>query len=348
MDISKKKKFYRITDGLREYLGKYLREQRLPVTYDDLTHWQDSFPLTDEKGEDTLWCTVLYDQNSLSELNFALTKIYAMLRTDGDVSVMDHLQVDRIDYCSFGNSNPFRVRIVNLFNDNYDYFYVKVPDASRVYGLELEHILSPNRINYLVNDNTLIEEHIPGIPGDKFITDYYDTPNFNKVRIAKEFVKFNERCFVRLLGDMRSYNYVVAVTPDFDNEQYRIRAVDFDQQSYEGAKTMYQPQFFKENRPLVQMCMETMTPETVQQYQYEERALMKRRYASSSNRIAHLLDTLCEDCIAPIDKVERLQRELNDYHNTDDFLDTNNMGKLVRTHIYKMLVKHKPELRGGL
>jgi hypothetical protein len=57
----------------------------------------------------------------------------------------------------FGNSKPFRVRIINRLNDNYDHFYVKIADASRVYGLELEHILSPNRINYLTDDNTLIE-----------------------------------------------------------------------------------------------------------------------------------------------------------------------------------------------
>ena len=143
---------------------------------------------------------------------------------------MKHLYVDRIDYCHFGNSKPFRVRIVNKLNDNYDYFYVKRTDASRVYGLELEYILSPNRINFFIDGNTLIEEHIPGIPGDKFMQTYTNSPSFNKVRIAKEFVKFNERCFVRLLGDMRSYNYVIDITPDFEDEQYRVRAIDFDQQ----------------------------------------------------------------------------------------------------------------------
>jgi len=41
-------------------------------------------------------------------------------------------------------------------------------------------------------------------------------PLTNKIRFAKEFVKFNERCFVRLLGDMRSYNFVVDITPDIE------------------------------------------------------------------------------------------------------------------------------------
>jgi hypothetical protein len=41
---------------------------------------------------------------------------------------------------------------------------VKKADASRVYGLELEHLLSPNRLNFLTHGNTLIEEHIAASP----------------------------------------------------------------------------------------------------------------------------------------------------------------------------------------
>ena len=198
MDISKKKEYYKISSKLRTYLKEYGREKNIPVSYDNLLRYSDGFPLFDKAGKDTLWETVIFDPESQKELNHGLTTIYALLKTDGDLSVMEHLVVDRIDYCQFGNSKPFRVRIVNQFNDNYDYFYVKIADASRVYGLELEHILSPNRINYLVDKNSLIEEHIAGIPGDAFIDNYINLPNFNKVRLAKEFVKFNERCFVRL------------------------------------------------------------------------------------------------------------------------------------------------------
>ncbi len=69
----------------------------------------------------------------------------------GEFRSREHLVLERVDFCDFGNSRPFRIRIVNQFNDNYDHFYVKIADASRIYGLELEHVLSPNRINYLVN-----------------------------------------------------------------------------------------------------------------------------------------------------------------------------------------------------
>ena len=99
----------------------------------------------------------------------------------------------------------------------------------------IEQLLSPNRINFLVYRNTLIEEHIVGIPGDVFINQRLESLSMQDKRaLAKEYVKFNERCFLRLLGDMRSYNYVVVITQDFDRIQYRLRAIDFDQQSYEG------------------------------------------------------------------------------------------------------------------
>ena len=65
------------------------------------------------------------------------------------LSIVDYLYIDRVDLCVYGNTLPFRIRVVNRINENFDYFYVKRADASRIYGLELEHILSPNSINFL-------------------------------------------------------------------------------------------------------------------------------------------------------------------------------------------------------
>lgn len=36
----------------------------------------------------------------------------------------------------------------------------------------MEEIISPNRINFLIDGDTLIEEHILGIPGDVFLKKY--------------------------------------------------------------------------------------------------------------------------------------------------------------------------------
>src|SRR6185295_7566464 len=217
---------------LRGYLKRYKRERELPVSYERLRGFQEVIPLTDEHGKPTLWDTVIYEASEMPALNEALKEVYAWLKVDGDLSVVSHLYVDRVDFCTFGNSTPFRIRIVNAYNDNPDYFYIKKADASRVYGLELEHLLSPSRLNFLTHGNTLVEEHIAGIPGDIFIERWLDRPELRPIRIAKELVKFNERSFVQLLGDMRSYNFVVVITPDFEGSQIRIRAMDFDQQAH--------------------------------------------------------------------------------------------------------------------
>ena len=91
-----------------------------------------------KNGQDTLWDSLIYDQSTEAELKENLSVLYALLKTESHVEIVDHLKAERIDYCNFGNSHPFRVKIVNLLNDNYDYMYIKKPDASRVYGLELE------------------------------------------------------------------------------------------------------------------------------------------------------------------------------------------------------------------
>ncbi len=344
--ISKKKIHFPIQPPLRKYLKNYSREIKLPLTYSDLDHYENSVSLYDKAGRDTLWETVYYSQSEMSEIHTALCSVYALLKTEGDVSVMEHLYVNRVDYCPFGNSKPFRIRITNRFNDNYDYFYVKKADASRIYGLELEHILSPNRISYIVYENTIIEDHIAGIPGDVFIKDWLQDEQLNRVRLAKEFVKFNERSFVRLLGDMRSYNYVVDITPDFDDIQYRIRAIDFDQQTYEGHKTMYLPQFFKDNNPIVEFCSNLLNPKTIRQYQREERALIANRIKVSRYRLKDLSDCMEVDTISLPEKVNQLKTELAKHFEDPSFLECESMGEILRTRLFILLYNNRDVLIG--
>jgi hypothetical protein len=247
--------------------------------------------------------------------------------------------VARVDYCTFGNTKPFRVRIINRLNDNYDHFYVKQADASRVYGLELEELLSPNSVMYLVDDATLIEEHIAGIPGDDFMRRHLQDSTFNQIRMAKEFVKFNERCFVRLLGDMRAYNYVVDITPDIEGSQFRLRAIDFDQQSYESRKSFYLPQYFKENNPIIFLGITHLTAETVKQYQYEERSLIATRMKASRDRVNALFRVMVKDRISTPAKVEALKQDLSYHHRNDVFLKCETMGDIVLTNLQLLLQK---------
>jgi hypothetical protein len=347
---SRKKPMFPVNEQLRAYLKQHGREVKLPVAYRDLLNYTYAVPILDKNGKDTLWESVSYDMREWNYIRDGLVKIYAILKTEGDLTFTKHLDVARIDYCTFGNSHPFRIRIVNKFNDNYDHYYIKIADASRIYGLELEHILSPNRITFFIQNNTLVEEHIPGIPGDVFIKQYLEAADANKIRLAKEFVKFNERCFVRLLGDMRSYNFVVDITPDIEDYQYRIRCIDFDQQSYEGRKNLYLPQFFKENKAFVELCLKHLNPDSIAQYQAEERTLMTFRLASARYRIKELLDIMSKDKIGTPEKLQQLKTELAaHYGNSPAFLKTRSMGQLLKRHLKQTLQKNLlliPKIQG--
>ena len=330
--ITKKKIIYPINEPLREYLENRERDAEA-ISYGELARYTSSIPLYDHNGIDTLWETVLYSQSEMIHIHRDLKLVYANLQSSGQVEFINHLFIDRIDICPFGNTKPFRIRIVNSINDNFDYFYVKQADASRIYGLELEHLLSPNRINYIVHKNTLVEEHIIGIPGDQFIKAHLEDKQLNKVRFAKEFVKFNERTFARLLGDMHSSNFVIDITPDFEEVHYRIRAIDFDQQSFEGRKAVYYPKYFKQNNALIQMGMDVMTPESMFQYQLEEKSLIINRMKSAKDILADLLNAMCSSPLSIEKNIAQLRSELSDHYKNKAFLKCTTMGDILKVSL---------------
>lgn len=327
--ISKKKIPFAVSKSFKRYLQKYGREISLPVSYDQLKFFDYSIPYTDKNGKDTYWETVFYHPSLMNEIHAGLKRIYSLLKASGHTFAEEHLNIERIDYCLFGNSKPFRIKIVNNYNEVYDYFYIKVADASRIYGMELEHLLSPYWINFLVDENTLAEEHISGIPGDVFVQQHLNRPEYNLKRVAKEFVKFNERCFIRLLGDMRSYNFVFEVALDFDDVQFRIRPIDFDQQSYEGSKKIYLPQFFKENNVFVQLVQQYLNPQVIRQYQLEETAQIVRRIKAQRQRLWHLKIAAENEPLSTTDKINQLASELSDHHQNAEFISCNTMPKIL-------------------
>ena len=183
----------------------------------------------------------------------------------------------------------------------------------------------------MVNHNTLIEEHIAGIPGDVFIREYLSKCiTSEKAQIAKEYVKFNERCMVRLLGDMRAYNYVVIPIHDFDQVIYKIRPIDFDQQSYEGKLSVYRPQFFKENYPLMQVVKERLSHESIVQYKIEERSIVSRRLINSGNRIDFLVNIMKNDRLSNMESLENLKNEIFVFTKDDAFTKSKSMGELMQ------------------
>jgi hypothetical protein len=342
--ISKKKPTYKVSKKLSDYLTRNGRNIKIPIYYDDLLRFQGVVSIYDEKGNDTLWVGAYYSEFDREEIDLSLKRMYTILHADGSDVVLPYLTIDSIDYCTFGNSKPFRVKVRNILNDNYIFLYIKKADSSRIYGLELEHILSPNQINFLVHGNTLIEEHISGIPGDDFIENNLDLcSEQDKKEIAKEFVKFNERCFVRLLGDMRSYNYVMVLTHDFDRIQYRIRAMDFDQQSYEGNIKVYIPQFLKENNKLVKMTLEVLKDSSIEQYKLEERSLLAKRAVREKSRLKDLLDCMKLDKISSKEKINELKKDLFALTGDVNFKKSSNMGEILKSALDYVIRNYKNE-----
>lgn len=332
--MSQKKPAFPINHLLNEYLIENSRNIKIPIFYDDLLRFQGSVVVYDKNDEDTLWVRTYYSETERQEIDLSLKKVYTILHSNGNESIIKYLNVDAVDYCTFGNSKPFRIKIRNILNDNYTYFYVKKTDASRVYGLELEHILSPYNLNFLVYENTLIEEHIAGIPGDDFIKDFLPKcTEPEKAQIAKEFVKFNERCMIRLLGDMRSYNYVIVPTHDFDTIVYKIRPIDFDQQSFEGKFKVYYPQFFKENNKMVSLVGEKLQESSIEQYKVEERSIVAKRILSSEHRIKQLVKAMKKDTISTEKNVNLLKKEIFEFTSDVNFKKSKNMGDIIENSL---------------
>jgi gas vesicle protein len=160
-----------------------------------------------------------------------------------------------------------------------------------------------------------------------------------KQRLSKEFVKFNERSTLRLLGDMRAYNYVIVPTYDFDQVQYRIRAMDFDQQSYEGNLKVYRPQFFKDNYEFVKMVEEHLGKESVEQYKKEERSALAKRLKATGNRIRRLMECMKNDTISTKENVEMLKRDLIEYTHDKEFKNCKNMGEIIQV-VFNFVVRN--------
>ena len=176
----------------------------------------------------------------------------------------------------------------------------------------------------------MIEEHIMGIPGDVFMeTHLINCTEVEKSQIAKEFVKFNERCMIRLLGDMRAYNYVIVPIHDFDQVVFKIRPIDFDQQCYEGNLKVYRPQFFKENYPMVKMVKDKLENSSIEQYKNEERAALAKRIFTNETRVNKLLHIMGNDLLAPDANVEQLKMELYRLTHDINFKRANTMGKVL-------------------
>ncbi|MBL0356088.1 MAG: hypothetical protein IPP72_04020 [Chitinophagaceae bacterium] len=332
------KEVYPVSNALQQYLAHYKKDAELPLAYNELLHYDYSNAIKDANGKHTHWERVVYDKTLLKQLEQKITMLYAQLKHNKHPST---IQIQSIDFCEFANSMPFRINFIHTGTYTEDRFYIKTADASRIYGLELEQLLSHNHINFLYHQNTLVEEHIEGIPGDHFLEDFDSLTKTEKRALSEEFIRFNERCFARLLGDMRSYNFVVLKNGDAIHP-FTIKAIDFDQQCYEGKLNLYVPQFYKENVQYVQTATELLDAPAIEAIRIAEREQLAQLAVKNKRKLSALLHAMLRDEIADNYKVVSLRKELNAYHHTHRFSACKTMGSIVKQQLKQLLQAHLP------
>ena len=120
------------------------------------------------------------------------------------------------------------------------------------------------------------------------------------------------------------------MTHDFDHVEYKIRAIDFDQQSYEGKFNIYRPQFFKENLKMVELVSETFQKFSIDQYKIEERSILVKRLKSFQDRMDMLVTCMENDVISKPEYINLLKSKIYDYTLDVKFKPCNSMGHILR------------------
>ena len=123
---------------------------------------------------------------------------------------------------------------------------------------------------------------------------------------------------------------MVVITQDFDRVQYRIRSIDFDQQSYEGNAKVYQPEHLPENDALSRMTREVLPEQSVQQYIQEERALLAKRATSEAQRLEELLACMQDQPLSDEAKIAELKKDLLALTGDVHFKRAANMGEILQ------------------
>ena len=98
-----------------DFLKKVARWIESNICYDDFFLFSFSVVVYDKIDQDTLWVRVYYSDSDRAEIDFHLKTIYTLLHSDGNASSLPDLNIDAIDYCTFGNSKPFRIKIRTSF-----------------------------------------------------------------------------------------------------------------------------------------------------------------------------------------------------------------------------------------
>ena len=85
------------------------------------------------------------------------------------------------------------------------------------------------------------------------------------------------------------------------------------------------------------MGMKYMTPESVKQYQIEERSLISGRLRDEKQRLYEMLEVMARDEISLPQNTEQLKKELARWYKNPNFLKCRSMGEIVWTSLEQVL-----------
>jgi hypothetical protein len=148
---------------------------------------------------------------------------------------------------------------------------------------------------------------------------------------------------IGLLGDMRSYNFVVIPIYDYDHIVFKIRAIDFDQQCYEGNFKLYKPHLFKENFPFYQLVNSKLKENSIEQYQNEERSILVKRLVGSEERLKDLLTAMKSMELSPKEKLEELKIDIYKFTLDINFKKAKSMGEIIEAALNFMKRNYKSD-----
>ena len=86
--ISKKKPIFSVGDSLGAYLERYNQIKDSGIRFENLERHDNAVPLYDEHDKDTLWSTLFYPGLEYQGISDDLLTTYAILKSDGDMSVV--------------------------------------------------------------------------------------------------------------------------------------------------------------------------------------------------------------------------------------------------------------------
>jgi len=318
------------------YLGKHCRFTTLP-SYDGLREGLEVDEAACE-GVESQFVIPMKFSKSLKEKKLGEVKKIASHLWGGneDVRRVFH-KIDGVAFHDFyyGRTCPLRVKVF-FSNDFEKTFYAKILDEKRLFGIELENMLSPYKYEYSASGGGIYEDEVPGIEQSRINS---DTKRDNAY--LEELAKLDYRAFVMLLGDLNPnenpHNCLVTKEFSGDSYTYNVRPIDFD--------GLFEIKDFQ--RDLVLSGRREEAANSIGKDRYHilrsfEKESMRKKYCQYYERINELLDIVgsSDTCNR---EVRRLGGLLDEYYRDQnaDFKNSKNMGDLFGKHIRLQIVDSK-------